>query len=107
MIRAISTLVVITLVASRPPQTPVFSTRVEMVRVDVLATRNGEPVMGLRPEDFEVRDNGVLQQVTFVSLEEMPLDDVADACGCSLATAKRRIARADAGLEARRREGRA
>jgi VWFA-related protein len=58
------------------PQQPVFSSRVEMVRVDVLVTKDGHPVTDLRPEDFEVSDNGVLQQVTLVSLEEAPLDVV-------------------------------
>jgi VWFA-related protein len=67
---------IVLLLGGRLPQTPVFSTRVEMVRVDVLVTRDGHPVAGLRPEDFEVRDNGVLQQVTLVSLEEVPLDVV-------------------------------
>ena len=43
-----------------------FRSGIESVRVDVLATAGGRPVTGLRPEDFEVRDNGVLQKVAFV-----------------------------------------
>jgi VWFA-related protein len=55
-------------------QTPTFSTRVEVVRVDVLVTENGRPVVGLRPTDFEILDNGVRQQVEFAGLEHMPLN---------------------------------
>ncbi len=42
---------------------PQFKSRVEVVRVDVLATSGGKPVTGLTAADFDVRDNGVLQQV--------------------------------------------
>jgi Ca-activated chloride channel family protein len=42
---------------------PQFKSRVEIVRIDVLATSGGKPVTGLTAADFEVRDNGVLQQV--------------------------------------------
>jgi RNA polymerase sigma-70 factor (ECF subfamily) len=37
-------------------------------------------------------------------LDDLPLADVADACGCSLATAKRRIAAAQELIEESRRE---
>src|SRR6185295_11972252 len=53
-----------------------FSSRVEAVRVDVLMTDNGQPVRGLGLPDFEVRDNGVLQQVDLVSFEQIPLNVV-------------------------------
>jgi VWFA-related protein len=56
-----------------PPQTPTFSAKVEAVRVDVLVTENGRPVRGLTHEDFEIRDNGVPQDVTLVSSEQLPL----------------------------------
>lgn len=56
-----------------PPQTPTFSAKVEAVRVDVLVTENGRPVRGLTREDFEIRDNGVPQDVTLVSSEQLPL----------------------------------
>lgn len=46
---------------------PVFSTAVEVVRVDVAALRDGGFVYGLEARDFEVRDNGVLQTVEIVS----------------------------------------
>jgi VWFA-related protein len=45
---------------------PVFSTGVEVVRVDVSVTRDGRLVEGLQASDFEVRDNGALQAVEIV-----------------------------------------
>jgi VWFA-related protein len=60
--------------ATGSAQTPSFSSTVESVRVDVLVTENGRPVAGLRPGDFEVRDNGVLQRVDLASYEEIPLN---------------------------------
>jgi VWFA-related protein len=56
----------------------VFSSKVEAVRVDVLVTDRdqGGAVLGLKPSDFEVRDNGVLQQVDLVSFEQIPLNVV-------------------------------
>src|SRR5580765_8077897 len=53
-----------------------FSSRVEAVRVDVLVTDNGQPVRGLGPADFEIRDNGVLQQIDLLSFEQIPLNVV-------------------------------
>jgi Ca-activated chloride channel family protein len=57
-------------------QNPVFSSRVEAVRVDVLVTDRdkGDPVLGLGPGDFEILDNGVPQQVDLVSFEQIPLN---------------------------------
>ncbi len=53
-----------------------FRSGVEAVRLDVLVLDGGEPVRGLRAADFEVRDNGVLQQVDRVSFEQIPLNVV-------------------------------
>jgi VWFA-related protein len=53
-----------------------FSTRVEAVRVDALVTSGGRPVQGLAAADFEVRDNGVLQQVDLIALDEIPVNVV-------------------------------
>jgi Ca-activated chloride channel family protein len=55
-------------------QTPTFSSRVETVRVDVLATEGGRPIPGLRPDDFEIRDDGVPQQVEVLTSEERALN---------------------------------
>lgn len=57
-------------------QLPTFSTLKESVRVDVLVTEGGRILRDLRPEDFEVRDEGVAQQVELVSLEQLPLNVV-------------------------------
>jgi Ca-activated chloride channel homolog len=54
----------------------VFSSRVEAVRVDVLATDGGRPVADLTAADFEVLDNGIRQQVDLVLFEKMPLNVV-------------------------------
>lgn len=59
-------------------QDPVFSSKVEAVRVDVLVTDRdkGGAVPGLTATDFELRDNGVPQQVDLVSFEQIPLNVV-------------------------------
>lgn len=60
--------------AALAAQGPVFSSQVEAVRVDVLATENGGMVKGLTPGDFELLDNGVPQQIDLVSFEDLPLN---------------------------------
>jgi VWFA-related protein len=55
-------------------QSASFSSRIEAVRVDVLVTDNGRIVRGLRPADFEVFDNGVVQQIDLASFEERPVN---------------------------------
>ena len=58
-------------------QTPVFTSRVYGVRVDVLVTdRDRRPIRGLTGEDFEIRDNGVTQQIDVVNFGELPLNIV-------------------------------
>jgi len=53
---------------------PTFSAGIEAIRVDVLVTDGDRPVLGLGPADFEIRDNGVVQDVAFVSSEKLPLN---------------------------------
>jgi VWFA-related protein len=55
-------------------QTATFSSRLEAVRVDVLVTDSGRIVRGLRPADFEVVDNGVVQQIDLTTFEELPIN---------------------------------
>jgi VWFA-related protein len=57
-------------------QQPVFSSRIDVVTVDVGVTRRGRPVTGLSADDFEVTDNGVKQDVTLVDIDELPLNVV-------------------------------
>jgi VWFA-related protein len=69
----VTSLIVATAIVVRT-QNATFSSRVEAVRVDVLVTDNGRPVRGLGRDDFEVRDNGVAQQIDLVSFEQIPLN---------------------------------
>jgi VWFA-related protein len=61
---------------SATQQKPTFSSKVEVVRVDVLVTEDNRPIRTLRPADFEVRDNGVVQQIDLASFEQVPLNVV-------------------------------
>jgi len=55
-------------------QQPLFRAGIEVVRIDLSVTQDGAPARGLRLEDFEVRDQGVKQQVTGFLYEEVPLE---------------------------------
>jgi VWFA-related protein len=71
--------VIMALLLSCPPlnaaaQNPTFSSKVEAIRVDVLVTERGKPVLGLGPGDFEIFDNGVGQQVDLVSFDRQLLN---------------------------------
>ncbi len=54
-------------------QVPVFSSGVKTVRIDAHVTQNGVAVHGLSASDFEVRDNGVLQEVEIAIVEQIAL----------------------------------
>ena len=41
---------------------------------DISFSQNGPAIVGLGPSDFDVYDNGVLQQVDLVSYEQVPLN---------------------------------
>jgi len=56
------------------PLTPHFTTRAEFVRVDTSVTNHGTSISGLTGADFELRDNGVLQQLTVVDASTLPVD---------------------------------
>lgn len=55
-------------------QAPVFRARREIVRVDVLVTARGAPVRGLGVDDFDIKDNGVLQHVDLVLADTAPIN---------------------------------
>ena len=62
---------------ARPPnpaQQQAYRSTTEAVLVDVLVTKNHRPVEGLTAADFQVRDSGVLQKVTLLALDTMPVD---------------------------------
>ncbi len=73
-------------------QDPVFRGAVDGVRIDALVTDNGRPVAGLVPADFEVRDNGVLQEVDLVALGDVPVSVVL-ALDLSASVSGERLAR--------------
>ena len=73
---AASVVVAIAILGGAPHAQETFRSGVEAVRLDVLVLENGEPVRGLRAGDFEVRDNGVLQQIDRVTFEQVPLNVV-------------------------------
>jgi Ca-activated chloride channel family protein len=61
--------------ALTPAQSPpAFRSKVEAVRVDALVTDGKEPLRGLAPADFEILDNGVVQQVDLASFDQLPLN---------------------------------
>lgn len=73
---AIAILAAAGVVATLQGQTATFKSNVEAVRIDVLVTEHGRPLRGLRADDFDVRDNGVPQQVDYASFEQIPLNVV-------------------------------
>jgi VWFA-related protein len=61
---------------SPAPQQTTFRSSSDIVRVDALVTDGQRVVQGLRAEDFELRDNGVLQHVSLISTGELALNVV-------------------------------
>ena len=59
-----------------PRTPPTFGVSVEAVKLDVTVLRDGEFVKGLTADRFEVKDDGVLQDVDLVSAEERVLHAV-------------------------------
>jgi Ca-activated chloride channel homolog len=57
-------------------QEPLFSARVDTVRVDVEVRRDDQLVSGLGAGDFEVLDNGVPQKVDLIASAAAPIDVV-------------------------------
>ena len=62
---------------------PVFRAEVGVVRVEVLVTRGGSPIGGLAAADFELRDEGIVQELEQIQEEQTPVDAVLvlDASG--------------------------
>jgi VWFA-related protein len=70
MVRSILAAALLVTQAAAPP---VFRSGVEVVEVDVSVTRGGLPVQGLTARDFVLTDNGAVQQIQSVTLEQLPL----------------------------------
>lgn len=68
---------VLTLLAPFGARQHTFRSTAEGVRVDVLVTDGTRRVRGLSAADFEVRDNGVVQQITQLEVERIPLNVIA------------------------------
>jgi VWFA-related protein len=50
-----------------------FRSGVEAVRVDVLAMDGAKPLVDLTADDFELRDNGVVQSIESVAVSDVPI----------------------------------
>jgi VWFA-related protein len=57
-------------------QEGVFRANADFVAVDVSVRQAGRPVTGLTARDFELRDNGALQDVADLTYQQLPIDVV-------------------------------
>ena len=55
-------------------QRPVFRSRADAVVVNAAVRRGNVPALGLQPADFRLLDNGVVQTVTSLDYEAVPID---------------------------------
>ena len=78
-----TSLLAATLLGAAAQAPPVFRAEVGVVRVEVLVMRGGSPVGGLAASDFELRDEGIVQDVEQIQEEQTPVDAVLvlDASG--------------------------
>ena len=60
-------------VATSVAQQTRFTSGVDLVRVDALVTDGRHGITGLTSDDFELRDNGVLQTIDAIAIESLPL----------------------------------
>ena len=73
-VRARTLLALLILVPTIPLTAQQFRSRTLGVRVDVLVTNGQQLVRGLEADDFELRDNGVVQSVSQIEIERIPLN---------------------------------
>ena len=85
-----SALAAIAVVAALGAQQAPFRSSVESIRVDVLVTKDGQPVIGLGPDSFEVMDNGVRQLIDAVTSEDAPVTVIL-ALDASMSVAGNRL----------------
>lgn len=83
-----------------------FRVRTDLVTVGVSVRENGRPLPGLQAKDFEIRDNGVRQDVVSLTYETFPIDvtvalDVSESVtGALLEQMRRAIGQLGADLQA-------
>jgi Ca-activated chloride channel family protein len=58
---------------AQTPPPPTFAASVAAVYLDVVVVQGGQPITGLQGADFEVRDQGVVQDVRLARHEDVPL----------------------------------
>src|SRR6187401_2058968 len=56
------------------PQRPTFTANTDVVYVDVSVRKEGRQLTGLTAADFELRDNGVKQEIETVEAAAVPID---------------------------------
>ena len=66
-------LLVVLSVAAAETAAQRFRSGVDVVSVDALVTEGGRAVAGLKAGDFRLRDNGVLQEIDSVTIDEAPI----------------------------------
>lgn len=76
---AASALMAASLAGQAPPTgqeqpSTIFRASADVVSVDAAVQRDRRPVIGLKPADFEILDNGVPQEISEVSYERLPID---------------------------------
>jgi Ca-activated chloride channel family protein len=92
------------LIALATMQTAQFRAGVEAVRVDVLVVDGGKPLADLTADDFELRDNGVVQTIESVGISDVPismmvaLDTSESVAGHTLQELKEGVSAAAAAL---------
>jgi len=88
------------------PQQTVFRTRADVVAIEVAVLDGRKPVVTLTKDDFELRDNGVLQTIADFEREKLPLDvtitiDLSGSMTATkLASIERAVAQVDQGMRA-------
>jgi VWFA-related protein len=65
-------ILIVTMTAVLAASAQTYRGRTDAVAVDVLALDGNRPIGGLGPRDFALKDNGVLQQIGNVALQEVP-----------------------------------
>jgi Ca-activated chloride channel family protein len=64
--------IALSIAIGQTPRSP-FRSGVDVVRVDALVTSDGRTIAGLTAADFELRDNGVPQEIDSVTIDDVPV----------------------------------